>query len=758
MAKEIIKKSTEKELSQIDFLAVQSIVGNEMLESFGFDNPDKMLEIAGRLFVGHGFEGLKWYEWLIESNAVINNAVQVRLLSTLQTEYAFCAGGEDAKDLEALELIQHVFSKVLNINALFQDLLDALAKGFAVVETNWEQRDIGFIPVQANFKNQNHFRFFADGIRWIDKSGGDTIAGTKIPQDKFIVHQHLATSENPYGLSILGVRCLWLAKVMVETLKQQQRYLDGYGLPFTIVILPKELYKEPTEVDMAKKILSNSSKLRGAVVKEGTVFELSQPSTTNGQIFIDSLQYCESQITKSILGQYTTLDNAATGSYAKSKVSQQISDALIRADCIELAETVNKFIRIICDFNFEGINYPYIKFKTEYEEDTEKRINSIQKVYNMGLPIPKKNLYDMLNLTIADKDELLEKSAAQPAVPSVLKKSTQTQGMLNFKKQTNQHLDSANKKLDGYIDSSIIILPNLFKPIYTEILNYAKTLSGKDLDKLKSFTPNAELENKYAQKLNDYFGSVYLHGAETANAGVYNFSKSVSNYHAERLLEPMPYEEAIEYYSGRVPYTAEFMLDKSNLFKAKSFWMSKVNSQHAIDRIYNELREAFKEGLSPVDFIGNNWELFDNLGFINTETGKSSYLNMVYRTNFSTCYQGGSWKQMQDSAIKEVMKYGQYICVADERTRLNHLAYSEQVFKMDDPIVNVIFPPNGYQCRCSWIWLSKSQMEIYNLAPNRQGAKIPLVDGEGAAIKGTTAQPDKDWRSNQAAAWLTTNK
>lgn len=80
------------------------------------------------------------------------------------------------------------------------------------------------------------------------------------------------------------------------------------------------------------------------------------------------------------------------------------------------------------------------------------------------------------------------------------------------------------------------------------------------------------------------------------------------------------------------------------------------------------------------------------------QEGSPRRLKTIFRTNLQTAYAAGRWKQFQDNAADR--PFVQYMAILDNRTRPAHAALNGRVFRLDDPVLEVIAPPNGYNCRC----------------------------------------------------------
>lgn len=76
-------------------------------------------------------------------------------------------------------------------------------------------------------------------------------------------------------------------------------------------------------------------------------------------------------------------------------------------------------------------------------------------------------------------------------------------------------------------------------------------------------------------------------------------------------------------------------------------------------------------------------------------------------------------EQMAISMVENIKDrpYWMYNAVLDSRTRPSHRALHGKVFRADDPIWDKIYPPNGWNCRCTVIPLDQEDLNELNIKP-----------------------------------------
>ncbi len=124
--------------------------------------------------------------------------------------------------------------------------------------------------------------------------------------------------------------------------------------------------------------------------------------------------------------------------------------------------------------------------------------------------------------------------------------------------------------------------------------------------------------------------------------------------------------------------------------------------------------QQFKKELKPRLVDAGWWGKADMVDPLTGETkmvqlGSVRRLRTIFRVNMQTSYSAGDWSQIQET--KADAPYLMYDAVDDNRTRPQHRAWDNKVLPVDDPWWDTHKPPNGWNCRCSVVQLSKRQLE-----------------------------------------------
>ncbi|RZF83717.1 phage head morphogenesis protein [Pseudoalteromonas sp. CO325X] len=190
----------------------------------------------------------------------------------------------------------------------------------------------------------------------------------------------------------------------------------------------------------------------------------------------------------------------------------------------------------------------------------------------------------------------------------------------------------------------------------------------------------------------------------------------------------LPPADAVAYFRAKGYRISDDWQEVWQSVHAKAFTVARAASLDILKAIRAELDAALTEGLSAKQFRERLTPKLKALGWwgkeerdgVEVQLGSPHRLNNIYRVNLQTAYMSGRYRGMLASA--NTHPYWQYIAIRDTQTRPEHRALHGKVFRYDDPIWQVIFPPNGWGCRCRVRTLTARQVKA-------RGLKVESGDG-----------------------------
>ncbi|WPZ33216.1 DUF935 domain-containing protein [Thalassobaculum sp. OXR-137] len=300
------------------------------------------------------------------------------------------------------------------------DMLDAIGKGFSVVEILWETSEKQWWPRRLEWRDPRWFMFDLVDLRTIRLRDD---AGQPVPLApyKFITSIIQAKS----GLPIRGglarpVSWAWLFKNF--GLKDWVSFLETYGQPLRLGMYPNG--STPEDRRMLLRAVSQLGHDAGGIIPDSMKIDfVESASKGDGALFSSLANFLDQQISKAVLGQVGTTD-AIAGGYAVGKVHDQVRQDIQQSDAKRLAIPINRdLVKPMIDLNFgppKDGKYPRVFIGLPDQTDMAKLMPLIEKYVDMGGKVGSSVVRDKLGLPDPDKDEelLQPRRRASPGAPN----------------------------------------------------------------------------------------------------------------------------------------------------------------------------------------------------------------------------------------------------------------------------------------------------------------------------------------------------
>jgi SPP1 gp7 family putative phage head morphogenesis protein len=160
----------------------------------------------------------------------------------------------------------------------------------------------------------------------------------------------------------------------------------------------------------------------------------------------------------------------------------------------------------------------------------------------------------------------------------------------------------------------------------------------------------------------------------------------------------VPFEGAIRRLRNLTPMTRAAFDGLRQQYKMQAFTVAGTSDVRLIDGIHKALTDIVASGQTEQDFKTQVQQLATDAGVADLS---AFAIETVFHTNVQTAYQNGRFEQMRDPAVAAALPYWQYNTVGDDRVRPAHAALDGFVAHNQDPVWRRIYPPSGFNCRCS---------------------------------------------------------
>lgn len=203
------------------------------------------------------------------------------------------------------------------------------------------------------------------------------------------------------------------------------------------------------------------------------------------------------------------------------------------------------------------------------------------------------------------------------------------------------------------------------------------------------------------------------------------------------------FKSAVEFLKSRKALTKEEYMALDKEARAKAFMVSGYTSISVIQEFLDKLAEAVEQGKTKDQFREEMNRFLVSSGYDALNPWKS---DTIFRTNIQTAYNAGHYQSMTSPETLRLRPYWQYKTAADGKVRETHALMHNAVYRADDPIWDVWYPPNGFKCRCTVV--SKSRQAVEREGLEVRDSPPMTVDMETGEIKAD--MPDKGFSMNPA--------
>lgn len=325
------------------------------------------------------------------------------------------AASDDAAHVKHADFLRDWLKEGVLDLTLF-DLLDAIGKGFSVMEIEWESTPESVHPRKLEYRPQRWFTF--------DQLDGETIqlheGVTREPLSpvKFITHRHRAKS----GLTIrsgLARVASWSWMFKAFTAKDWAIFTQNYGTPIRVGKFDRAA--SDTDKEILWRAVANIAGDCAAIIPKEMEIELISLKDTgkSGELYEKRVDWLDRQISKLVLGQTTTTD-AVSGGHAVAQEHRLVQEDIERADAKLLSATLTQqLVPLIIALNFgPQAKYPRLLIGRPDEVPLADIVNALDKLGPLGLTVEVSEMRDRLGFSEPAPDALvIGGRAPAPAAP-----------------------------------------------------------------------------------------------------------------------------------------------------------------------------------------------------------------------------------------------------------------------------------------------------------------------------------------------------
>lgn len=315
------------------------------------------------------------------------------------------AASEDPRDQEIAQAVETLIETPTFIDAM-EDMLDALGKGYSVVEIIWHTDADRWTPVDFIWRDPRFFQFDKTTRRNLRMRVDGMEEGPELAPGKWIGHVPKVKSGIPIrqGLARLSA---WAWLIKSYTLKDWMQFVDVFGMPLRV----GRYHNGASEED--KRALLRAVRMiavdAAAIIPMGMEIEFHKVESGRGQSVFGALaEFVDAQMSKAVLGQTMTTDDGS--SLAQAQIHNEVRLDIMKKDARQLSNTINRdLIRPFVQLNFgPQETYPIFRLPVDDPDDLDALSNQLARLVPLGLKVGQKSIRDRFGLPEPeDEEELL---------------------------------------------------------------------------------------------------------------------------------------------------------------------------------------------------------------------------------------------------------------------------------------------------------------------------------------------------------------
>lgn len=343
-------------------------------------------------------------------DAHVYSCTQSRESGVLSLEWEINRGGKETAESK---FVTEIFNK-LSLRRIISEMLEAPLYGFKPMEIYWKEDNGRIIPEDVVGKPPYWFGF--DTFNLLRFKHKNHPEGKPVPRMKFLVLQHKATYDNPYGEAIYA-KCFYPVIFKKGGMKLWSIFTEKYGMPYLHGKLLQGSSQE--DIDDFKIALAALRQDSVLVTEDDAEIDIKEASkSSSAEIYRALLHFCNAEISKAILSQTLTTEQGATGSYAMSQTHLQVRSDVVDSDKRLVEQHMNKLIEWIVEMNFANPQ-DYPKFIMYEEKDVDKTLaerdaHLVPVLTQSGQKLSKKYLQKSYNFEDDDLEEVKYQPPTQP--------------------------------------------------------------------------------------------------------------------------------------------------------------------------------------------------------------------------------------------------------------------------------------------------------------------------------------------------------
>ncbi|MDR0700941.1 MAG: DUF935 domain-containing protein [Azoarcus sp.] len=322
-------------------------------------------------------------------------------------------------EIDRVRELENILREILRFEDAQYDLTDAIGKGFAALEIDWQTGET-WRPRELIWVPQRLFRIgdgLADGNR--DLHYLDNGVPEALRPWGWIVHEHRAKSGYIEQAALFRVLA-WTYAYKAYDMRDMQRFLEVYGLPLRLGKYPSGIGEK--ERDALLRAVRGIGHDGAGVVPAHMAIEFIQAQKT-GTVddFLSAIEYWERKQSIAILGgTLTSQADGKTSTNALGEIHDRIRREIMLHDVRQIEPTINRDLIVpLVKINglFPGDRMPKFAYLTEESVDQAKMVAVLEKASAIGMQIGVDYAHEVMQIPRAEKGADILRAESSGGIP-----------------------------------------------------------------------------------------------------------------------------------------------------------------------------------------------------------------------------------------------------------------------------------------------------------------------------------------------------
>lgn len=314
--------------------------------------------------------------------------------------------------------LNEVLQDLPDFEDLLFDLLDAIGKGFACIELDWERYGSEWLPAAFNYREASWFQL-DQATRTELRLRDGSMDGQALTPFGWIVHTHKAKSGYVARGGLYRVLA-WPFLFKNYAVRDLAEFLEIYGLPVRLGKYPSGATSNEKST-LLNAVVSIGHNAAG-IIPEGMAIEFKEAAKGTHEPFDWMVNWAEKSMSKAILGgTLTSQADGASSTHALGNVHNEVRHDLLKSDAKQVASTLRQYLLYPLLVLNKGSKrdprrLPRFRFDLVEPEDMATYAEALPNLVEAGMQIPLSWAHEKLRIPLPGKNEAVL-GAPKPVAP-----------------------------------------------------------------------------------------------------------------------------------------------------------------------------------------------------------------------------------------------------------------------------------------------------------------------------------------------------